>query len=225
MTWEQGWTLLERIAAVVAVVSLPYLVIKARQGQPRFSFQLAGSYREFFNRDNLDYCRMHFTGTLKNHSTKPNSVQRIILVVWSDPKKRSVKRFGFGVSRIECEGVDLHEPLLFDAKEGKTLNVDFEIPLTGTSDKELVEAFRAIGENMYLPQYEYELAFEDTDGHLFDQEGILRNRTAIDLRWTLPNTYQQLTEGRMLPFLRHLGKIYWASARFTIRKFIRSLGV
>ncbi len=222
------WLILERISAIVSLVGVPYLVNNKRKSLPRLSFDFAGSSGESFKKDQREYYRFRFEGAIKNHSIETNTIQRIFLVVWRDKRKTDTRRFGFGGTVIkDSNGQQIKEPIKFDPKESKKLTIIFESIVEGTSDKELLAALTPIqpGSQYYLPKYRYELAFEDISGNLFDQNGFIKNRKTIDLKWTLPNTFESLRDGNPIPFIKHKTAIYFSDTFFQFRKLMRFLGL
>jgi hypothetical protein len=220
------WSALLDLAAVIAILGLPYLVVSNRRRVPRFSFDFSASNREFTKRDNLDIGIFSFSGSVRNQSLDPNSIQRIFLVVWQNKRRKSTLRFGHGAT-VTQDGSQLSEPIRFDGREGKKLDIVFEVPLTGTEDARLARALSPIstGSPYHLPTYQYELAFEDISGNLFDYHGMLRSRKGIDLRWTIGNTLEKLKGGNPAPFLWNLARIYISDGVFFVRRTIRRLGV
>ena len=221
-----AWAVVNDTASVVSLLGLPYLVVSNRRRVPRFSFDFSSSTREFTNRDNMAWCRFTFSGLVRNQSLDQDSIQRIFLVVWHNKRHKATRRFGFG-ARILENGVDLHEPIAFGPREGKKLEISFEVALTGSDDARLATETQPItpGSNLHLPKYEYELAFEDISGNLFDRHGALINRRGLDLRWTIGNTMESLKGGNPLPFFSHWSKIYITDAIFFARRMVRRLGI
>jgi hypothetical protein len=222
---DSVWLLLERIAVVVTLLGLPYLVVSNRRRVPRFSFSFTGGQREFFDRDNLEFCRFTFRGTVRNQSLDENSIERIYLVVWRKGKK-GTRRFGLGAV-VEEGGVQVGEPLHFSGRQSRRLEIRFEVPLTGSGEAQLTTATVPIGTsgNVQFPKYEYELAFEDVLGNLFDRDGLPRNRRGIDLRWTLDNTFEKLRDGNPFPLLWHLLRIVVTDVVFFFKRQIRRFGL
>ncbi len=207
---------------------IPYLVNDRRKRNPRFSFEFAGTSGQPFNRDGKAWYRFTFEGSIKNHSIETNTLQRIFLVVWRDKKRTDTRRFGHGSTDIhDTNGTQVKEPIKFEPKESKKLTIIFESIVEGTSDKEILSVLEPIqpGSQYYLPKYQYELAFEDINGNLFDKNGYLKNRKTIDLKWTLPNTFNALRDGNILPFIKHKTSIYLSDLLFQLKKFQRFLGL
>jgi hypothetical protein len=224
--WSAFWTTADKVAAVIAILGLPYLVASNRRRVARFSFEFSASNRQVYRNGANEFCKFSFTGSIRNQSLDPNSIQHVYLVVWQDRKRKSTQRFGFGATVTE-NGSGLVEPIRFDGREGKHLEIAFEIPLTGTGEERLVKTMTPAspGSSFYLPAFDYELAFEDIGGNLFDQKGILRSRKGIDLRWTIGNTLDDLKGGNPLPFASHLFRIYASDVVFSARRSIRRLGI
>jgi hypothetical protein len=228
------WSYVTDAGAVITILGLPYLVVSNRRRTPKFSFSFAGSSREQFQLDNMEFCRMKFSGTIRNQSSDPNSIEKIHLVVWSNRKKKGTRTFGHIPTEILEHGNPITLPIPFEPRQGRQIDLTYEVVLTGTHEKELVSALQPLpasvpgtppGQILYLPKYTYELAFEDTIGNLFDQAGLPRNRAEIDLRWTLENTFRDLKEGHPWPFVRHSLKIVLTRGTFSVRRAIRRLGL
>lgn len=172
---------------------------------------------------------MRFVGLVRNQSTDPNSIARIHLVVWADTKKRSTKTFGYIPNEIVENGSQITLPISFDPRQGRQLDLTYELVLTGSHEMALATAQEPLpastpglapGQVLTLPKYAYELAFEDTLGNLFDQEGLPRNRKEIDLRWTLGNF-----RGRPRLYVQQLFKIGSSRAAFFVRRTVRRVGL
>jgi len=134
------WSVVTDVAAVITVLGLPYLVVSNRRRSPKFSFAFAGGSREFFDRDGMDWCRMRFSGLVRNQSTDPNSIARIHLVVWTDKKKRSTRTFGYIPAEICENGSQVKLPISFDPRQGRQLALTYEIVLTGSHEMEIATA-------------------------------------------------------------------------------------
>jgi hypothetical protein len=231
---SEFWQVVGDIAAVVTIIGMPYLVVNYRKRAPRFSFGFAGSSREEFARDGIEYCRFRFEGSVRNLSLDPNTIDHIHLVVWKSRRRRGTRSFGYSPSAVQEHDQPRTLPLAFGPREAKRLTISFAVALTGSHDAELVRALEPVsqatpgvlrGTTLYLPKYQYELAFKDVTGNLFDQNGLLRNEKGIGLRWTLENTFRQLKDGHPMPFVRHLSSIAVSDAIFFVRRNLRRLGL
>lgn len=228
------WSVLADIATIITIVTLPYLFYSYRKRSPRFSFAFLGSARQGFSRDNMEFCRLTFEGAIRNQSLDPNSIEAIHWVVWTDKRKKGTRSFGGSPVSITENGQDRALPLSFQPRQARRVTIVFELPLTGSHDKHLVEALEPLplnttgaepGTMYYLPKYTYELAFKDILDNLFDQDGLLRNQRGIDRRWTLDNTFAQLKDGHPLPFIRHSISIYVTDLVFALRRTVRKIGL
>jgi hypothetical protein len=219
------WKWVERASAVIALVGVPYLVNANRQRVPRFSFKFTASRGELFERDGLEWCRFAFSGTVRNQSLDHNSVQNVRLVVWRK-RGKAYRTFGYTPTKITEHGEVIQEPLSFGPREARKLDIEFEVALTGTHERQLVYARKKISDEpeIYKPVHEYELCFEDINGNLFDKDGLPCNRKGADLRWTLENTFIKLKEGNPVPLIRHAIKILVSDGQFAIKRAIRWLG-
>jgi len=228
-----AWHVIEVIAAVITIIGLPYLVASYRKRAPRFSFAFHGSATRDFHRSGSNFREFTYTGSVRNQSLDPNSIERIYLVVWKTKRKKGTRSFGSYNPRIKENEQEHHLPLKFEPRQGRTLIMTFEVPMQG-HDAELMNAVEPLdpsipgtppGAQLFLPKYKYELAFEDIVGNFFDQDGILRNRRGIDRRWTLENTFRQLKDGNPTPFVRHIVGIGVGDFIFFFRRNLRRLGI
>jgi hypothetical protein len=225
--WTDFWSSVIDIAAAITVLGVPYLVVSNRRRLPRFSFDFTSSNREITSTGgNPEFGKFSFSGSVRNQSLDPNSIQRIFLVVWRNKKRKSYLRISHGAT-ITQDGTTLSEPIRFDGREGRKLDIVFEIALAGTVDARLATAQSPVapGSPYLLSTYQYEVAFEDISGNLFDNHGILLNRTGMDLRWTIGNTLEKLRGGNPLPFFWHFLRIYLSDAVFFVRRIVRRLGI
>jgi len=124
-------------------------------------------------------------------------------------------------------GNPVNLPRLFAAREGLRIEVEYKIIGWDKSHQaELLTAQKPIGDGkFFLDRYHYVLAFEDINGHLFDQEGRMRNRKEIDLRWTLPNSLRGVEHGITLAFVKHKLQIYKSRMLFTVKKAMLLVGL
>lgn len=222
------WEWVQRVSAIIAIFTLPYLVVRQRRTLPRFSYDFSGSSGRSYTKDAKQYYKFTFSGDIKNHSLNPNTVSRIYMVVWKDKKKDATLRFGYGHYQItDQEGKVLKEPLVFAPREAKKLEIVNDSLITGTADEKLLSEFTKVFPNsdVLLPKHNYQLAFEDPDGNMFDQNGKLLSRELINLNWTLENTFTKLKDGKYWPFVNHKLKIQLAKIRLMRRRFVRWLGM
>jgi hypothetical protein len=104
----------------------------------------------------------------------------------------------------------------------------YEIPLTGTHDRELVHASEKMEFDqrpVWMPKHKYALAFADVNENLFDDHGVLRNQEELDLRWTLVNTFEALKKGIPLPYVGHLLRIWRSKFFFWVRRLLLAIGL
>lgn len=222
------WTVLERISVVVTVLGLPYLVVSYRKRVPRFSFSFAGKSVNRFERDKLEWVLWKFAGTIRNQSLDENTIERIYLVVWRGKRRKDTYRFGHGgIKDMKCGEEKTQLPIKFGPREAKALNIEIEIPLTGTQDINLMNQIEIIPGPIALgvPKHHYELAFEDVVGNLFDERGRLINRKGVNLRWTLNNSIERAKDGKPWTLLRHIFLIIVSDMIFSIRRLIRRIGI
>lgn len=222
------WQIIERIGAITAIITLPYLVLRERRNIQKFSYDFSGSSGRSHQKDGHEYYKFTFDGTIKNHSLSPNSINKIYMVVWKDHKKQAALRFGYGHYEInDSNGNALNETMQFEPREVKKLTIVNDSLIEGTSDEKLLgEMIEVIpGSKLLMHKHQYELAFEDSSGKLFDQNGKLLNRKLIDLNWTLENTFAQLKDGKYGPFIKHKFNIVKEKLRLRAAKFTRFFGL
>jgi hypothetical protein len=182
-------------------------------------------------RDNLEFYNLKYEGQVKNESSEPNSIVQIGYVVWAN--KARTRSLSNGINSIirDRDGVEIHTPLLFSPFEGKSLQIDFAVCLTGTHDREIVLARKDVSKvsgatpGISMPKHEYQLVFTDINGRLFDYTGQLRSQKLMNLWWTLDNTFRSLRRGNPFPYLWHMMKIVIASLSFRIRRLFWRLGL
>lgn len=229
VTWVTFWLVLERVSVLVALVGIPYLVHERRKYLPKLVFDLSGSHRTEFEKDGLQFGRASFSGSLKNLSLEPNTVQRVYLVVWRTERRNSTRRFGHGGTTILDENRErVGPPLVLPPRSSKKVRIEVETALDGTEDATLWRATVPASPDaphLRLPRYEYELALEDVAGNLFDQKGLPRSRKAIALRWTWNNAWERFKDGNPLPLVRHTVAIFIEDLRFAIKRVLRKIGL
>jgi hypothetical protein len=218
------------LGSISGLLTLPYVVIQAAKKRPRLKFDFSGMSGNGLKKNDAigDYYSFQFMGTIKNRSLIPNSISKIYLIVWADNEKRnSALRLGFGGILSDTNGKKLPLPLELSSMNGKKVQVNFEIPVKGTSDERLLSEVIPVGNSgqFYLPKHKYELCFEDTDENFFDQQGRLRNLEEINLRWTLSNTMKDLQGGNFIPFLKHTFSIQKSVILFFLKKIKNRLGL
>lgn len=221
------WTDLIEAGAVVSITGVPYLVYDKRKRLPHLVGSFHSYQRSEFNRDGMEFGRIQFQGTIKNASLEANSVEKVFLVVWRTKRKMNTRRFGYGAKILDERDDEVGPPLQLPARSSRTVNVVCDFPLTGTNDMQLYRAMMPVAglATHFLPRYEYELAFEDVDGNLFDKDGIPRSRKSIDLRWTLDNAWERFKDGRPWALLHHGSLIAFEEIRFAWKRFLRMIGL
>lgn len=214
------------LGSVSGLLVLPYTIVHASKRRPRLKFDFSYTSRSEVREDNEygDCCCLTFSGTIKNRSSDTNSISKIYLVVWVDNKKRnSVFRLSFGGILLDEKEKKLTLPLELPPRTGKMMQIYFKIPVTGTSDERLLKEH--LPDVYNLPKYRYELCFEDTDENFFDQQGRLRNLEEINLRWTLPNTMQEMQKGNFVPFLKYMFQIQKSKVFFLLKRISYHVGL
>lgn len=221
------WQWIGRIGSVIAIIGIPYLINDRRKYLSRFSFDFEGSSRSIHDKNNQEYCRFEYSGKIKNHSLRKNSLQRIYIVVWANKRKTATLSFGYGGVEVFEDGNKISLPISFSSKESKNLKIFFDFIIEGTHNEKLIKSFKPIqpASRFFLPKYEYELAFEDIDHNLFDQEGNIKNRKTIDLKWGLQDFSKDLIEFKFAGLGKRLLLIFWSDLKFAIFKIFRCIGL
>jgi hypothetical protein len=216
------------VAAVVAVVGIPYLVGRRRGSVPRFSFRMTNSQRAGATApDGTPMARFLFTGTVRNGGTESTSLEHVCLVVWRNRRRTATRRFGFGPRLItDNNGHAVAEPIAFNGRESKMLSIHWDVPIgRGALDERLATDVTPLGHGLSKLTYDYELAFEDVNGRLFDQAGRLASDRTQRLWWLLPNTFTALGAGQPWPFIREQARIYGSEVAFLLRRGLWALGL
>lgn len=228
--WDAFWAWLDHIAAIVAIVGLPYLVVSNRRRVPRFSFDFMGRGTQMSQRGQVTYCRFSFSGSVINRSLDANSLQRMCLVVWKDKKRKETLILRSGAT-ISENGETIAEPITFRPGESRKFDIIFEIQLTGDPEAKVLTPTTvpvAVGGGYYKPgglKYRYELAFEDFTGSLYDQQGMLRNFEGIRLRMAKPDQTPSSQTNNLMPRARLLLRIARTDTIFFMRRNARRLGI
>jgi len=222
------WDIAEKTSYLLTIIGIPYLLIDKIKKLPKFSFGFSGQSGTGFRKNDKEWYKFTFSGDIKNHSLEPNTIQRIFLVVWRNKQKTDTKRFGHGTLQIkDLTGKTYNEPLLFAPKESKKLTITYESQIEDTIDKKILSDLIPIfpGKPYYMHRDQYELAFEDINGNLFDQKGVLLSRKLIDLNWTIENTFKDLRDSKFIPFITHKLKVFYETVKWRIKQFLRLLGL
>ena len=222
------WEWVQRISAVIAALSLPYLVIRERRSVAKLSYEFSGSSGKSYQKDGREYRIFTFHGYIKNHSLHPNSITKIYMIVWKNKRLGSTLRLGYGKYDITADtGEVLGLPLLFDPRESKKLTVEHDTIVTGTADEKILKEFYELtpGSKMYLPKYTYELAFEDSTGNIFDQNGKLLSLKLMNLNWSLDNTFDSLKDGKYMPFIKQKIAINHERIKLKLKRTTRLIGI
>lgn len=220
---------LDKLGSGCGLLAFPYLIFQNLRKRPRINFDFRACNGEHIQKDGLHQYRHLTDGILKNRSLDPNTITKIHLVVWANRNKTSYLRSGIGnISVFEANSKkEISLPLQLAPREAKSIEVTFEFPVQGTSDEQLLSERVPVipGSNLLLPKHNYELCFEDINGNLFDASGGQINNEEASLRWTLPNTIQQLQNGHIWPFLAHYAQILQAKIKFKMRLVCQALGL
>jgi len=225
---DQIWTRILQIGSISGLLSLVFTISSHVRTRRRFSFGFQSSSGKVATRDNLEFFDLKYLGQVKNESSEPNSIVQIGYVVWANKARTRSLTNGINSVIKDHGGVVLHTPILFSPFEGKSLQIDFAVCLTGTHNRGLILARTQIPgatPGMSIPKHEYELVFTDINGRLFDHTGQLRSQRLMNLWWTLENTFRSLKGGNPLPYFWHLIKIFVTGFLFRTRRFFWRLGL
>lgn len=210
-----------KVGALAGLVGIVYQIHNNRKNRPCLKFIFEGSSATKRSEDKLEYCTYTFKGILVNASLSPNSIIRLYLTVWDNKKKNSILRFGHQLKDLADvnTGRTVYLPLLLNSKEARRVNINFDFVVTGTQDFELLSAVKKVGDNIYLPKYQYEFFIEDSNGNLFDYKSSIISRELIDLWWTLPN-YSK----KPIKYLKQLAIIFLAVLKSIFAKIRTEIG-
>jgi hypothetical protein len=221
----------DKLGSGCGMLALFFLIAQNLRGRPRIRFEFSHSHFEVVPPENgsLVLCKYTFGGVLKNPSLGPNTITRVHLFVWANPKKTAYLRGGYGgVTMLEgTTKTPLALPVLFPPREAKSVVVICEFPLTGTADEKLIIEMMPLqpGSPNMIPKHRYELCFEDVNGTLYDADGRHINYHEANLRWTLPNAHLLSKKGKRFALPEHYLRIWRAKAAFRARLVFQSLGL
>lgn len=218
------------LGSLSGLISVVYVIFGRSFNRPLFKFNQRSSSGIITKNpeDNHDYYNLTIQGQLKNCSEAPNSISEIHYVIWENERKRNRSlAHGLILGSIQNKTLNKEQqlPIYFREKEGFELIIKTTIVLTGTHVEELVHAKRQIGNAFTLPKHTFNLAFVDTSGNFFDENGRIRSEREMGLWWTLPNTFNKLKKGNFFPCALHFTKIIMEKIKFTWTRIKRRLGL
>lgn len=223
------WNMVQIVSGIVTIVGVPYLVYQARKRRPLLKFDSAGQHGHPYE-DESGRLRgvLTFRGTLINPSLETNTVSRIYLVVWRTKAKKATRRLGYGGVSVTDPDGEIGPPIPFPARSARDVVVRCDFGVSGTADEQLFTATRSVSAeapHLQIPRYKYELAFQDVDGNLLDEEGLPRSLRAIGLRWTMDNAWERAKDGKPLALLKHWMVILREDTRFSVKRLFRAMGL
>jgi len=173
---------------------------------------------------------LRFTGSIQNRSLEPNTIEKVYLVVWRTKRKRYTHRMGFGGNSVlDKDNNPIGPPVALNGRQSIPVTVVCEFPVKGTADERLFGRMTPLSTIPFLamPSFlnDYELAFEDVSGNLFDQNGLPRSMKSINLRWTLDNSIDRFKDGQPMALARHVGAMTFEEIRFTVKRMLRFVGL
>jgi hypothetical protein len=218
-----------KVGSVSGLLSIIFTFRNQMRKRSKFKFDFKGSVGEHETRDELDYYNLTFNGYVKNQSNEQNSITEISYLIWGNKGRTKTLTNGGGAIILLGEDVQkkISLPILFEAKEGKHLIIQFSICLTGTHVRELVQARKPVrqGSPYTLPEHEFSLSFKDVNEILFDDKGSIRSQKLINLWWTLPNSFNSLKMGKPIPYIKHMVKIMFTYLVHKIFSICQRLGL
>lgn len=228
MTTNNIIKLILDVGSVAGLLSFFYTISEHRKKRAKFSFDFHGSASGNYEKDNLEFAKFRWEGTIKNESLTENSIVEVDFIVWANKSRTRCKTNGM-VFTIEDsnskEKVSL--PINFKPRESKKITLIGDVVLTGSHNNELFKARKSIqpGSPFVIPENEWNLTFKDVSHNLFDEKGVLRSQKLIDLWWTLPNATKDLNNGNIFPTFREYLKIFIVWSGYWIKRFFRFLGL
>lgn len=226
--WDKVYKIVLEVGSFSGLLSILFTLREKSRKKPKFKYTFRGSSRDHFIKDGHNYCKLTFTGDIKNQSSEPNSITNIYYAIW-DGKSRS-RTLAFGgepvIENLPTKQIQ-HLPLSFNPKESKRLSIQYEQIVSGNHlEKLLTDVTRFSSDsNVYLPKHNPRIVLQDTNENIFEENGELLNRKLIDLWWTLPNSFESLKKGNPIPWLSHMLKIFLNFLVYKITKLIYLIGV
>lgn len=217
------WKIILDIGSISWLFAIIYTVSQIFRKRPRFKFKKSWHWWKVFDNNWMEFYRFRIFWMLKNQSLEPNSVNVIHSVVWWNKKTFSSLRHWTWVKKIINKTDDWKEiklPFLLNPHEWKDLEIILEFPIKWTCDENILSQHKKISENLYLPKYEYELLFEDTNENIFDANWKLCNMEESWLRWTIWNTMHSFKDWKYWEFIWHSFKIFKSRIKFRIKKIL-----
>jgi hypothetical protein len=228
MTTNNLIKLILNAGSIAGLFSLFYTISEHRKKRAKFSFDFHGSASGNYEKDNLEFAKFRWEGTIKNESLTENSIVEIGFIVWANKARTRCRTNGMIFTIEDSNSKEkISLPINFKPRESKKITIIGDILLTGTHNDALFKARRSVhlGSPFVLPENEWDLIFKDVSHNLFDEKGILRSQKLIDLWWTLPNATRGLNDGNIFPTLREYLKIFFTWIFYWIKRFFRFLGL
>lgn len=223
------WTdLLHQIpsaASFTAIVGLFYLIGAYRSKRPHFDFLFShqiGTYNS-----STDKYSWQISGVIKNRSLNENTIIRIYRVVWKNKKKNSYLANSLANIQVKNKTTNksINLPLYFLKKQAFSLEISTQFIVKGTTDEQLLREKQEIAPHIFIPKYKYELCFEDIEGNFFDQQGRLVNMNEANLWWTRVNTFENLKNWNLSPFVKQSLLILLSKMFFSVKKVFWIVGL
>ncbi|MFA6475655.1 MAG: hypothetical protein WCV88_05695 [Patescibacteria group bacterium] len=229
------WSGVLTTGSISGLIALTYTIFSNIRKRPQFKFEQTG-FSGYTKSEDKTHASFTFQGILSNVSMEPNTIKRIILVVWKK-RKYSAIRFGWDHCGILDKGTgqSLSLPLRLDARDSKNIRISYNIPTIGNEDRKIIFKSDAPGgwvSRNWIESYwktlvfrikgtykqrPYEIAILDVNDNLFDMYGQLCSRKEIDQHWVTGNYYDYK---RWL----HNCNIVMTRIRFYVRRCARYFG-
>jgi len=218
------WKIILDIGSISWLLAFIYAVSQIFRKRPRFKFKKSWHQWKSFDNNWTEYYRFRILWMLKNQSLEPNSVNAIHSVVWWNKKTFSTLRHSTAVTQIISKTDNWKElklPFLLNPHEWKDLEIILEFHVwKWSSDERILTQTKEVWKWFYVPKYEYELLFEDTNENIFDANWILCNMEESWLRWTIWNTIPSFKDWKYWEFISHSFKILKSKIKFRIKKIL-----
>lgn len=228
MTKDDILTLILNTGSIAGLFSLFYTISEHRKKRTKFSFDFLGSASGTYEKDNLEFARLRWEGTIKNESLTENSIVHIAYIIWANKNRTRAKTNGMIFNIEDGNSKDkISLPINFKPRESKKVVIIADVVLTGTHNNELFKAIKPtqVGSPFVLPENEWNLTFKDTNHCMFDEKGIIRSQKLVDLWWTLPNATRDLNNGNLIPTIREYSKIFITWIGYWLKRISRFIGL
>ena len=218
------WNIILDIWSLWWILAFIYTASQIFRKRPRLKFQFKWQSWTAFKNNWKDFYRLNINWMLKNQSLEPSSVNTIHSVIWWNKKTFSTLRHSTAIKKIISKTDNWKElklPFLLNPHEWKDLEIVLEFHVwEWSTDKNLLSQRKKIWEWLYLPKYDYNILFEDTNENIFDENWKLCNMEESWLRWTIWNTMHSFKDWKHWEFITHYFKILKSKFKFRLKKIL-----